>query len=196
MAMNKKDVIHLMEKIDTYLELKGENPFKVSAYRKAAQALERDERSLTDIDDFTQLSGIGKGTGAVINEYIKEGKSETLEILEKEVPSGLISLLDVPGLGGKRIATLYKQLGVTDRDTLKLAIQNGQVERLPGFGKKMCKNILQSLEEINKQPERLPIAIMLPVAEKIGLFLQTIPEINQYSIAEIGRASSRELVYV
>ena len=183
MSMNKKDVIHLLEKIATYLELKGENPFKVSAYRKAAQALERDERSLTDIDDFTQLSGIGKGTGAVINEYIKEGKSETLEILEKEVPSGLISLLDVPGLGGKRIATLYKQLGVTDRDTLKLAIQNGQVERLPGFGKKMCKNILQSLEEINKQPERLPIAIMLPVAEKIGLFLQTIPEINQYSIA-------------
>lgn len=183
MSANKKDVVHLLEKIALYLELKGENPFKISAYRKAAQALERDHRSITEIDDFTQITGIGKGTGAVITEFIKEGKSETLEVLEKEVPSGLISLLDVPGLGGKRIATLYKQLGVTDQETLKEAIQNGQVERLPGFGKKTSKNILQSLSEINKRPERLPIAVMLPVAEKIALFLQTIPEIEQYSVA-------------
>lgn len=84
LTINKKDVIQLLEKIAIYLELKGENPFKISAYRKAAQALERDERSLTDIDDFTKIKGIGKGTSTVIKEYIENETSETLRQLEEE----------------------------------------------------------------------------------------------------------------
>ena len=65
--MTKKDVIQLLEKIAIYMELKGENTFKVSAYRKAAQSLEVDERTLEEIDDVTELKGIGKGVGEVIN---------------------------------------------------------------------------------------------------------------------------------
>lgn len=101
MQINKKDIIKLLEKIAVYLELKGENPFKISAYRKAAQALETDNRSLEEIDDFTKIKGIGKGTGAVIAEYIQEGKSTELETLQQEIPQGLIPLLELPGLGGK-----------------------------------------------------------------------------------------------
>lgn len=67
--MTKKDVIQLLEKIAIYMELKGENTFKVSAYRKAAQSLEVDERTLEEIDDVTELKGIGKGVGEVINEF-------------------------------------------------------------------------------------------------------------------------------
>lgn len=85
------------------MELKGENPFKISAYRKAAAQLEADERTITEIGDFTTIKGIGKGTNAVIVEYIQTGHSGTLAQLEKEVPSGLIPLLRVPGLGGKKI---------------------------------------------------------------------------------------------
>ncbi|WP_188453465.1 DNA polymerase/3'-5' exonuclease PolX [Virgibacillus oceani] len=181
--INKKDVLKLLEKIALYLELKGENPFKISAYRKASQALERDDRSLDEIDDFTKIKGIGKGTSAVIQEYIKNGTSETYNQLEKEVPKGLIPLLNLPGLGGKKLAKLYQELGVIDADSLKKACENGNVESLAGFGKKSAEKILKALEEADKRPERLPIAIMLPIAEQIEEYLKEIPSIEAYSRA-------------
>src|SRR4051795_10387162 len=119
--INKKDVIRLLETIAVYLELKGENPFKVSAFRKAASALEFDDRSLSDIEDFTSISGIGKGTAAVIEDYIKEGNSSVLKELKEEVPKGLIPLLQLPGLGGKKIAKLHKELKIVDVTSLKKA---------------------------------------------------------------------------
>lgn len=183
MAINKKDVIKLLEKIAIYLELKGENTFKISAYRKAAQALETDDRSLAEIDDFTKIKGIGKGTNTVIAEYIENGKSETLKELVEEVPPGLIPLLNLPGLGGKKLSKLYQELQVIDADTLKEACLSGKVESLAGFGKKSAEKIVAALEEAGKRPERLPIAIMLPVAEKIEDYLTEIDEIQSFSRA-------------
>ena len=87
--MTKKDVIQLLEKIAIYMELKGENTFKVSAYRKAAQSLEVDERTLEEIDDVTELKGIGKGVGEVINEFKTQGQSSTLQALQDEVPEAV-----------------------------------------------------------------------------------------------------------
>lgn len=72
--MTKKDVIKLLEQIATYMELKGENTFKISAYRKAAQSLELDERPLDEISDVTELKGIGKGVAEVINDYRENGE--------------------------------------------------------------------------------------------------------------------------
>ena len=95
MTVNKKDLIKLLETIALYMELKGENPFKISAFRKAAAALEGDQRSLAEIDDFTAISGIGKGTAAVIEDYMEDGQSQTLLELQEEVPSGLIPLLQM-----------------------------------------------------------------------------------------------------
>ncbi|RLL47923.1 DNA polymerase/3'-5' exonuclease PolX [Oceanobacillus piezotolerans] len=183
MAINKKDVIKLLEKIAIYLELKGENPFKISAYRKAAQALEQDERSLSNIDDFTKIKGIGKGTSTVIQEYIETEKSEVLSSLEQEVPEGLVPLLNLPGLGGKKLSKLYQELNVIDAASLKTACESGKVESLAGFGKKTAEKILQALEDANKRPERLPIANVLPVAERIELFLREIEEVKRFSLA-------------
>lgn len=183
MPKNKKDIIKLLEEIALYLELKGENPFRISAYRKAAQSLERDERSLTEIDDFSKIKGIGAGTTAIIEEFIENNTSKTLEELKAEVPEGLIPLLHLPGLGGKRIAKMYKELNVVDSASLKVVCENGELAKLSGFGKKTVENILTALENENKRPERLPIAIMLPIAEKIEEFLRTIPEITKFSRA-------------
>ncbi|MGJ9457145.1 DNA polymerase/3'-5' exonuclease PolX [Oceanobacillus sp. CF4.6] len=183
MAVNKKDVIKLLEQIAIYLELKGENPFKISAYRKAAQALETDDRSLSEIDDFTKIKGIGKGTSTVIAEYVENGESQTLKELAEEVPPGLIPLLNLPGLGGKKLSKLYKELHVVDADTLKEACLDGKVESLAGFGKKTAEKIVAALEEAGKRPERLPIAMMLPVAEKIEAYLTEMDEIDSFSRA-------------
>ena len=99
--MNKKVIIRTLEKIAVLLELQGENPFKVSAFRKAAAALEGDVRSLNEIDDITTIKGIGKGTAAVILELIETGESTVLKELEAAVPKGLVPLLKLPGLGGR-----------------------------------------------------------------------------------------------
>ena len=96
----------IIRKIAIYMELKGENTFKVSAYRKAAQSLEVDERTLEEIDDVTELKGIGKGVGEVINEFKTQGQSSTLQTLQDEVPEGLVPLLKIQGLGSKNSKTI------------------------------------------------------------------------------------------
>lgn len=183
MNINKKQVIKLLETIALYMELKGENPFKISAFRKAANALETDDRSLSEIEDFTKIGGIGKGTAAVILEYIETGKSEVLQELEKEVPSSLIPLLKLPGLGGKKVAKLYKELGVIDLMTLKQACEEHKVQALAGFGKKTEEKILEAVEQFGARPERLPIADVIPIAEEIERKLATIQEVERFSRA-------------
>src|SRR5699024_2584660 len=165
------------------MELKGENTFKISAYRSAAQALERDIRALSEIDDFTEIKGIGQGTNSVIVDFIKNNESKTLIELEKEIPSGLIPLLNVPGLGGKKLSKIYHELGVTDAESLQQALENKKVEKLPGFGKKSAENILNALKNKGERPERLPISVMLHVAERMEEFLGTISEIRRFSRA-------------
>ena len=183
MTINKKDIIQLLEKIALYLELKGENPFRIAAYRKAAQGLEKDVRSLSEIDDFTKVPGIGKGTNELIQQYIETGTSETLETLEREVPKGLIPLLQLPGLGGKRLAVLYKELHIVDKETLKDACLSGKVAEIKGFGKKTVENILTAIENKANRPERLPVHYMLQIANDIEAYLKNIPEIKQFSLA-------------
>ncbi|MDQ1001274.1 DNA polymerase (family 10) [Neobacillus niacini] len=183
MEVNKKDLIRLLETIAVYMELKGENPFKVSAFRKAASALEFDDRSLSEIEDFTSLSGIGKGTAAVIEEYINEGTSTVLNELKEEVPKGLVPLLQLPGLGGKKIAKLHKELGIKDVTTLEEACKAGKVQALAGFGKKTEEKILSAIANVGSRPDRLPLAYMLPIADLIEAKLAELPEIHQYSRA-------------
>ena len=183
MEVNKKEIIRLLEMIAIYMELNGENPFKVSAFRKASAALETDERSITEIEDFTAIAGIGKGTAAVIEEYIKEGSSSVLKELKEEVPSGLIPLLQLPGLGGKKIAKLYKELGIVDVSSLKEACEAGKVQALAGFGKKTEEKILSSIANVGTRPDRLPLAYMLPIAEQIEARLAELPEIDRFSRA-------------
>lgn len=183
METNKKDVIRHLETIAVYLELKGENPFKVSAFRKAANALELDERSLAEIEDYTAISGIGKGTAAVIEEFKHSGTSETLNQLKEEVPAGLIPLLQLQGLGGKKIAKLYHELGIEDVTDLEDACRKGKVQGLPGFGKKTEEKILSAILKAGNRPERLPLAFMLPIAEQIEEKLANMKEIEKFSRA-------------
>ncbi|MFS0645211.1 DNA polymerase/3'-5' exonuclease PolX [Siminovitchia sp. 179-K 8D1 HS] len=183
MEINKKDVIRLLEQIAMYMELKGENPFKTAAFRKAAAALEADDRSLSEITDFTKIPGIGKGTAAVIGEFTDDGVSSVLQQLQEEVPKGLIPLLQIPGLGGKTIARLYKELNVTDVESLKAVCAAGKLRTLKGFGKKTEENIKNALEQMGRKPSRFPIAYMLPLAGQIESFLKGIKQIEQFSRA-------------
>ncbi|HET7579041.1 MAG TPA: DNA polymerase/3'-5' exonuclease PolX [Bacillales bacterium] len=181
--MNKKDIVKTLETIAVYLEIKGENSFKVSAYRKAAQALETDERSMGEIGDVGSLKGIGKATASVIEELSETGKSTLLEQLKEEIPDGLIPLLELPGLGGKKIARLYQELDVTDMASLEKVCREHKVQALEGFGKKTEEKIIRAIEEAGTRPERLPVAFMLGIASDIDRLLEDIPSIERFSRA-------------
>lgn len=165
------------------MELKGENPFKVSAFRKAAQALELDPRSLAEMDDVTKLKGIGKGTASVIEELLETGKSTVLIELEESVPSSLLPLLKLSGLGGKKIAKLYQELGIDSMESLKQACLDGKVQNLAGFAAKTEEKILKEIEQFNLRPDRLPIWRFDPVVLLIEDIVDNIKHVDRFSVA-------------
>ncbi len=181
--MTKKDVIRLLEKIATYMELKGENTFKVSAYRKAAQSLEIDERPLDEIEDVTELKGIGKGVGDVINEFKDKGESTTLMQLQKEVPEGLVPLLKIQGLGSKKIAKLYKELHIIDKTSLQKACEEGKVSELSGFAKKTEQNILDAVKVLGAKKDRYPVNQMRGLNNEIIQFIEQLEDVDKFSSA-------------
>ncbi|WP_155592822.1 DNA polymerase/3'-5' exonuclease PolX [Lysinibacillus cavernae] len=181
--MNKKTIIRTLEKIALYMELQGENPFKVSAFRKAAAALEGDERSLSEMDDVTKLKGIGKGTAAVIEDLMATGESSLLKELEEIVPKGLLPLLKLPGLGGKKIAKLHQELGIDSAESLKEACETGKVRELAGFAAKTEEKILKELANLANRSERLPIWRLEPVVLQIEGLLDSMEEVERFSVA-------------
>lgn len=181
--MNKKKIINTLETIAIYLELKGENPFKIAAFRKAAAALENDPRSIEEIDDVTKIKGIGKGTSAVIHDLLQTGESSDLVSLKADVPAGLPPLLKIPGLGGKKIAKLYKELGIDSATSLKEACESGKVSELAGFGKKTVEKLLKELETFGKRSERHPVWQLEENVRDINELLADIAEITRFSVA-------------
>ena len=197
--MTKKDVIRLLEKIAVYMELNLENPFKVSAYRKAAAALETDGRTLDEISDFSELKGIGKGTNDVITEFVQTGKSSVLKDLTDKVPPGLIRMLKLPTLGPKKIAKIHDALGIDTLEGLKAACENNEVSALSGFGKKTEENILKSIETVLNRPERYPINRILKFKQVITDVIDTIPGVERYDMTGSGRRTketSRDLDFI
>lgn len=197
--LTKKDIVKMLETIAVYMEIKGENPFKVSAYRKASQSLETDERTIQEIDDVTTLKGIGKGVGEVINEYLETGKQSYLDELKEEIPEGLIPLLKIPGLGSKKVAKLYKELNIKNKEDLIKACENNEVSALPGFAKKTEQKLLEEAKVLGQRPERYPINTMIKAHEVINRFLDDIDGIIEYHVAGSFRRmkeTSKDLDYI
>ncbi|TVP83614.1 MAG: DNA polymerase/3'-5' exonuclease PolX [Alkalicoccus sp.] len=197
--MNKKEVIQKLETIAVYLEIKGENAFRVSAYRKAAGALEKDERSLEEIEDPASISGIGKGTAGIINDLRETGTTELLEQLQQEVPEGLVPLLKLPGLGGKKIGKLYQELGITSAEELKKACEANDVQGLAGFGKKTEEKILEAVNAMGQRPDRLPIVQVYPAVEALEKELDKMPDVHRWELAgsfRRGRETVKDLDFI
>ncbi|WP_411841947.1 DNA polymerase/3'-5' exonuclease PolX [Salinicoccus sp. HZC-1] len=197
--MTKKDIIVLLETIATYMELSLENPFKVSAYRKAAATIEADGRSLSEIDDFSTMKGIGKGVNEVIGEYVETGNSTVLDELKTSMPAGLVRMLKIPTLGPKKIAKIHKELGITSMEELKAACENKQVSELSGFGAKTEQNISTAIDELLTRPERYPIERIISFRAAVEAELETMETVKQYDVAGSGRRfkeTSRDIDYI
>lgn len=162
--------------------------WKPQAYRRAAKALETMMADIKDIykkgglKALKDLPGIGENIGKKIIEYIKTKKIKEYERLKKQVPKGLLDMMDVVGMGPKRVKALYDKLGVKTIAQLKKAAQLGKIAKLPGFGARSEQIILESLG-IARKTRRLPIKSVLPVAKKIESKLKRLPGVQRASLA-------------
>jgi len=176
-----QDAMRHLERISVYLEVKGENPFKINAFRKAASILEASDADFMAIEDFTAMKGIGKGTAAVLKEYRETGTSTALTELEQEVPEGLIALLKIPGLGGKKLAKLH-EVGVIDADSFAEKLADGTVEAMSGFGKKTVEKYVKALETFETRPERLPYGVMRKIVAELNQTLASFDAIIRFEV--------------
>ncbi|MBQ5152000.1 DNA polymerase/3'-5' exonuclease PolX [Macrococcus caseolyticus] len=182
MNITKKDYIKQLERIATLLELSAENPFKVSAYRKAAANLEAFEGDINAVADFTQLKGIGKGVAEVLEDIRAHHESSLLKTLKEQVPEGFIQMLKIRNLGAKKIVKINGALGITTVDELKAACLNNEISALAGFGKKSEENILSGIEEMLTMTERLSIYQVHQFTQMIDAALAQIDEIDRFSV--------------
>ena len=167
--MKNQQIAHIFNEIAELLELKGENVFRIRAYRRAAQnmdGLSRDVSTLSQ-EELEDIPGIGKDLAAKIHEYLETGKIAKHEELKRDIPEGVLDLLRIPGLGPKKAKLFYDRLKIKGVDELEAAIRNGKLAGLPGIQKKTEENIMQGIELIKRGSERRPLGRVLPLAEDI-----------------------------
>jgi DNA polymerase (family X) len=147
--MDKNKVAEILVEIGTLLELKGENPFKTRAYANAARTLEGLNEPLAKLvaeKRLGEIKGIGEALEQKITELVETGKLKYYDELKGSIPPGLIEMLEIPGLGPKKIQALNKNLGVDSIEKLEAACKKGRVAELDGFGEKTQANILEGIE--------------------------------------------------
>ncbi len=132
------------------LELKGENPFRIRAYENGARALESIEEDLDTLikeKRLAEVKGIGKTLAEKIATLYEFGYLREFEQMKKSVPEGLVEMLDIPGLGPKKIKLLYEKLEISTIKELAVACKDGRLAGLSGLGKKTAENILKGIEK-------------------------------------------------
>ena len=147
--MDKSQVAEILVEIGTLLELKGENPFKTRAYANAARTIEGLSEPLAQVVAERRLGkfkGIGEALEKKITELVETGKLGYYDELKASIPPGLVEMLEIPGLGPKKIQALNQKLGVDSVEKLEAACRAGQVAPLDGFGEKTQANLLEGIE--------------------------------------------------
>lgn len=151
--MDKKTVINILNEIGLLLELKGENPFKSRAYYNAARTIEvldDDIDALVKDNRLKDVKGIGDALNKKITELITTERLEYYDNLKASIPEGLIEMLKIPGLGPKKIKTLYDKLDIKTVGELEYACIENRLVELPGFGEKTQKKILEGIQFIKQ----------------------------------------------
>ena len=145
---------NLFDRIAILLEIKGENPFKVNAYRRAAENLRRETRDIVELykeGKLTEIPGVGKAIAQKITEILENGKLEFYDKLTAEIPERLLSLYEVPEMGPKRIKLVWEKLGIDSVEKLEKAALEGTLRSLPGFGPKIESKILEGIMALKER---------------------------------------------
>ena len=168
--MKNKEIAEIFSKIADILEFKGENVFKINAYRKASRVikdLQHDVGLLYQEKKLANLPGIGSALVKKIEEYLTEGKIHKYEELKNDVPVDLLKLLDIQYLGPKTLALAHDRLSVNNLEDLKRVIEDGSLARLPNMGEKKVANIQKGLNYFLSSKGRILLGEAVPIVEEI-----------------------------
>lgn len=175
MPVHNADIAAIFSEIADLLEIEGANPFRIRAYRNAARIVGEWPREMRELvakgEDLKRLPGIGEDLAAKIHEIVDSGRCRALEKLRRELPPAIGELLHIPGLGPKRVRTLWHELDVQTLEQLARAARDGRIRALPGFGAKTEANILQAVAQHLSQSRRLKLALAAQYAASLVAWL-------------------------
>ena len=187
MPVHNDDIAELFEEMADLLEIESANPFRVRAYRNAARTIrglgDEVQDMLAQGQDLTQLPGIGKDLAAKIAEIVTTGHVKALDKLHDEVPAAVAELLKIPGLGPKRVKALYQDLHIKSVKQLTSAAQQGQLQRLPGFGVKTEQRILEAIKTRRGAQKRFLHHNARSYAQALVAYLQSAAQVSEVVVA-------------
>jgi DNA polymerase (family 10) len=184
--MDKDRVAEILVEIGTLLELKGENPFKTRAYANAARTIESLNEPLAKLvaeKRLGEIKGIGEALEQKITELVETGKLKYYDELKASIPPGLIEMLEISGLGPKKIQALNQKLGIDSIEKLEAACKKSKVAELDGFGEKTQSNILEGIERRRTYASRHLLSDALLAAEPLLENLRGHPDVIRCSAA-------------
>ena len=183
--MKNQQIAVVFSEIASLLELSGENPFRIRAYQRAALnigGLSQDVAEMTD-EELRAIPGIGPDLVGKIRQFLGTGRVDLHVELKKEIPSGLLDILRVPGVGPKTAKTLYAKAGVQSLDDLETLTREGKLAGLPGIQKKTEENIRKGIDTLRKGRERHPLGRAIPIAEDMIRKLRAKAPLSRIAVA-------------
>ncbi len=184
--MKNQEIANIFRQIAQILEIKGENPFRIRAYERAAlniESIPEDIEIFVREDRLKSIPGIGKDLEEKIKEIVSEGKLKYLEELKKDIPKGLIDILEIPGIGPKTAKVLYEKLGVRDLVMLERMAHSSRISKLPGMKKKTEENILRGIELLKRGRDRMDLKTAIDVADSFVERLKKLKEVKKINPA-------------
>jgi DNA polymerase (family 10) len=185
--IQNSEIAERIERLADLLDIAGENPFRVRAYRNAAFAIrslpERLSAMVEAGEDLSQIHGVGRTIARAIEEIVHTGHLAALDRIERREGNELADLLRIPGLGPVRVRRIHEALGVRSRTDLERAARAGELAALPGLGPKTERAILQALARRVPEDARTPWADAEPVAEAIVAFFAGLAGVAQVDVA-------------
>jgi DNA polymerase (family 10) len=176
MPIHNSDIVEILNKVADLLDIRGENPFRIRAYRNAARTVGNLPQNVTALlkegKDLSELPGIGRDLASKIAEIVETGTLGLLAELAAETPGELADLLTLPGLGPKKAAALHKQLGIATLAELAEAARAGRLRELEGFGEKTEARLIEAIKRHAGEAKRTKIAVAEEIVETLLDYLQ------------------------
>jgi DNA polymerase (family X) len=200
--IDKKAVAQVLEQIAAFLELKGENPFRIRAFRTAARAITGfpgDLRQSLEDGSLASAKGVGPATLQIVRELVGTGRAGMLEELREQIPAGLVEMLEISGLGVAKIRQIHEVLGIDSLPELEAAAHDGRLAKLPRFGPRTSQNILKAIAFLRQATAFRLSHHAADEAEGLRAALERLPGVTEAIIAgDVRRRSEvvKDLVIV
>ncbi|MDA8189012.1 MAG: DNA polymerase/3'-5' exonuclease PolX, partial [Dehalococcoidales bacterium] len=180
--MGNRDVADLLENIANLLEIRGENPYRVRAYREAGRHIANmaeDINKVAEAGRLQDIPGVGESIANKIREFLTTGRLAYYEDLKRQVAPGVSQLLEVPGLGPRKAQEINRALGITSIAELEKAAREHKLSKLPGIREKTEQKILREIERLQQRTRRILLGVALPAAEEVVNLLKVHPQVQR-----------------